>query len=41
MDNKIKCPNCGHDFDVEEALSGKLEEQSIKQKHNILYRNME
>ena len=25
MTNKIKCPNCGHSFDVEEALSGKLE----------------
>lgn len=25
MNDKIKCPNCGHDFDVEEALSGKLE----------------
>jgi hypothetical protein len=25
MTDKIKCPNCGHDFDVEEALSGKLE----------------
>ncbi|MGB5218779.1 MAG: DUF2130 domain-containing protein [Smithella sp.] len=25
MTNKIKCPNCGHSFDVEEAISGKLE----------------
>lgn len=25
MNNKIQCPNCGHNFDVEEALSGKLE----------------
>ena len=25
MSDKIKCPNCGHSFDVEEALSGKLE----------------
>lgn len=25
MNNKIKCPNCGQSFDVEEALSGKLE----------------
>ena len=25
MNDKIKCPNCGHSFDVEEALSGKLE----------------
>ena len=25
MNNKIKCPNCGHSFDVEEALSGQLE----------------
>ena len=25
MNNQIKCPNCGHSFDVEEALSGKLE----------------
>jgi len=25
MNDKIKCPNCGHDFDVEEALAGKLE----------------
>ena len=24
MIDKIKCPNCGHDFDVEDALSGKL-----------------
>lgn len=23
--DKIKCPNCGHSFDVEEALSGELE----------------
>lgn len=25
MSDKIKCPNCGHSFDVEEALSGKIE----------------
>ncbi len=25
MNNKITCPNCGHSFDVEEAISGKLE----------------
>jgi len=25
MTDKIKCPNCGHEFDVEEALSGKIE----------------
>ncbi|MEB8346899.1 DUF2130 domain-containing protein [Flavobacteriaceae bacterium KMM 6898] len=25
MIDKIKCPNCGFDFDVEDALSGKLE----------------
>jgi hypothetical protein len=25
MSDLIKCPNCGHSFDVEEALSGKLE----------------
>ncbi len=25
MQDKIKCPNCGHQFDVEEALAGKLE----------------
>lgn len=25
MIDKIKCPNCGHEFDVEEALSGRLE----------------
>ena len=25
MNDKINCPNCGHQFDVEEALSGKLE----------------
>ena len=25
MNDKIKCPNCGHEFDVEEALSGKLD----------------
>ena len=25
MNDKIKCPNCGHEFDVEEALSGKIE----------------
>lgn len=25
MEDKIKCPNCGHSFDVEEAISGKLE----------------
>lgn len=25
MSDLIKCPNCGHGFDVEEALSGKLE----------------
>ena len=25
MQDKIQCPNCGHNFDVEEALSGKLE----------------
>ena len=25
MTDKIKCPNCGHNFDVEEALAGKLE----------------
>lgn len=26
MNDKIKCPNCGHSFDVEAALSGKLEQ---------------
>lgn len=25
MNNKIKCPKCGHSFDVESALSGELE----------------
>ncbi|MDP2854824.1 MAG: DUF2130 domain-containing protein [Smithellaceae bacterium] len=25
MNNKIKCPNCGHSFDVEKAISGQLE----------------
>ena len=25
MIDKIKCPNCGHEFDVEEALAGRLE----------------
>lgn len=25
MTDKIKCPNCAHEFDVEEALSGKLQ----------------
>lgn len=25
MKDKIKCPNCGHNFDVEEALSGQLQ----------------
>ena len=25
MTDKINCPNCGHSFDVEEALTGKLE----------------
>ncbi len=25
MADKISCPNCGHQFDVEEALSGKLQ----------------
>lgn len=25
MKDKIKCPNCGHNFDVEEALSGPLQ----------------
>ena len=25
MIDKIKCPNCSHEFDVEEALAGKLE----------------
>ena len=25
MVDKIKCPNCGHEFDVEEALSGKMQ----------------
>lgn len=27
MQDKIQCPNCGHQFDVEEALAGKLEAQ--------------
>ena len=25
MVDKIKCPNCAHEFDVEEALSGKMQ----------------
>ena len=25
MRDKIKCPNCGHGFDVEDALSGQLQ----------------
>lgn len=28
--DKIKCPNCGHSFDVEEALAGKVEEHFKK-----------
>ncbi|MHA8103777.1 DUF2130 domain-containing protein [Aquirufa nivalisilvae] len=31
MTNKIQCPNCGHQFDVEEALSGKLESHYKKE----------
>lgn len=31
MNDKIKCPNCAHEFDVEEALAGKLEEQYKRQ----------
>lgn len=27
MTDKIQCPNCAHNFDVEEALSGKLQAQ--------------
>ena len=27
MNDKIKCPNCAHEFDVEEALSGQLQAQ--------------
>lgn len=27
MTDKIQCPNCAHEFDVEEALSGKLQAQ--------------
>ncbi len=41
--DKIKCPNCGTEFDVEEALSGKIEEhykqeyeKKIKQQYAIL-----
>ncbi len=29
--NQIQCPNCGHQFDVEQALSGKLEEHFKKE----------
>ncbi|MCB0501828.1 MAG: DUF2130 domain-containing protein [Bacteroidetes bacterium] len=29
--DKIKCPNCGHSFDVEEALAGKVEEHFKKE----------
>lgn len=25
MNDKIKCPNCGYEFEIEEALSGKIE----------------
>ena len=25
MNDNIKCPNCGHEFEIEEALSGKIE----------------
>ncbi len=36
MQDKIKCPNCGHKFDVEEALSGKLEaEFQAKYEKNV------
>lgn len=31
MNDKIKCPNCGTDFDVEEALSGQLRSQYKKE----------
>ncbi len=31
MNDKITCPNCGHHFDVEEALSGQLEQKYQKQ----------
>ena len=27
MANEINCPECGHSFEVQEALSGKLEQQ--------------
>lgn len=27
MNDKIKCPNCSHEFDVEEAISGQLRSQ--------------
>jgi len=35
MSDKIKCPNCSHEFDVEEALSGKIQahlKQEFEQK---------
>ena len=31
MIDKIKCPNCSHEFDVEEALAGKLESHFKKE----------
>ena len=30
MKEKIKCPNCGEEIDVEEALSSKFEEHLKK-----------
>lgn len=31
MNDKIKCPNCAHQFDVEEALSGQIRSQIQKE----------
>ena len=31
MNDKIKCPNCAHQFDVEEALSGQIRSQMQKE----------
>ena len=31
MESKIECPNCGHAFDVEDALSGKIKDHLRKE----------
>lgn len=41
MENKIECPQCGHNFDVEEALRNKIEAQVAQDQQGKMKKTVE